>query len=197
MHFTYAAENIIPVTNIDFKPQTGEITYELKVPALIRVRIGIFDGPLYTTIIDWEQKQPGKYTEHWDGMDIGKKLILGGGGEVIATFNYITSDDNAFDPKELIAGFNITVSDAVNRKHVPWDWPGEKGILGTVHVGGQSRLPNGSHQYKVRILGFWHSVGLSLDDVRVGKDIFKKTSQDGKHIRLTGNDGDGHPPVTV
>ena len=115
LSFVYAAEKITPVTNIDFKPQTGEISYELKVPALIRVRVGVLDGPLYATLTNWEQKQSGKYLERWDGMDTDKKAHLGGGGDIVATFNYISQDDNVFDPKDLIAGFPM-VDNSIGRK---------------------------------------------------------------------------------
>ena len=101
----YGGERAIPAKDINFNSQTGEINYELTVPALVRVRVGVSDGPLYSTVLNWQPESIGKHKEIWDGKDMQKQIILMGRNDVVATFNYITDDDNTFDPKELLAAF--------------------------------------------------------------------------------------------
>jgi hypothetical protein len=53
------------------------ISYELPVSARVRIRIGVKAGPLYRTLIDWQPRPPGSYTERWDGKDKTGKVNLG------------------------------------------------------------------------------------------------------------------------
>ena len=49
--------------------RTGEIEYVLPKAGRVRIRLGIEDGPLLLTLIDWEPRQAGRQKEIWDGRD--------------------------------------------------------------------------------------------------------------------------------
>ncbi|MFH1229969.1 MAG: hypothetical protein V1709_00590 [Planctomycetota bacterium] len=85
-------ENKPVVKNIAFDKSTGVVSYELSLPARVRIRIGIADGALYRTIIDWDERGIGKHQESWDGMDSSKgRVKLTGRDDLVFTFNYFTA----------------------------------------------------------------------------------------------------------
>jgi hypothetical protein len=79
--------------DLSFDKKTGAISYELTVPAWVRVRFGIADGPLYRTIVDWQERNAGKHKEDWDGMDSSGNFKLVGRDDLVFTFNYFTEGD--------------------------------------------------------------------------------------------------------
>lgn len=81
------------VKDLSFDKKTGTVSYELTVPARVRVRMGIADGPLYRTIVDWQERGFGKHKEEWDGMDPSGRVKLTGREDLVFTFNYFTVGD--------------------------------------------------------------------------------------------------------
>ncbi|MBA5249008.1 MAG: hypothetical protein FE834_05665 [Gammaproteobacteria bacterium] len=55
----------------DFKKNisASQVEYNLPVASRMLVRVGIKDGPLLRTIIDWEPRSAGFHAEHWNGQD--------------------------------------------------------------------------------------------------------------------------------
>lgn len=84
-------ENIF--RDLSFNKKTNTISYELSIPAWVRIRIGVPDGPLYSTICDWEKREAGKHEERWDEMDPTGTLKLTGRDDLVSTFNYFTEGD--------------------------------------------------------------------------------------------------------
>lgn len=103
--------------NVSFDKKTGVISYELSVPARVRIRIGISDGPLYRTIIDWEEKEAGKHTQDWDGLDSSGTFKLAGRDDLVFTLNYFTTGD------EYLQDFNsadvLPLSGNLVGRHLP------------------------------------------------------------------------------
>lgn len=56
--------------------ETNTITYTLPKPCRTRIRMGIANGPLLHTLVDWKPRVAGEITEHWDGWDRGKALEI-------------------------------------------------------------------------------------------------------------------------
>ncbi len=77
--------------NLAFDKKTGVISYELTIPAWVRIRVGIADGPLYRTIVDWQERGAGEHKEVWDGMDAAGAFKLTGRDDLVFTFNYFTA----------------------------------------------------------------------------------------------------------
>jgi hypothetical protein len=48
---------------------SGVISYSLPVPARVLIRLGIRNGPMYRTLVDWKPRPAGKVNEQWDGFD--------------------------------------------------------------------------------------------------------------------------------
>ena len=47
----------------------GGISYNLPKDARVSIRIGIHNGPLLKTVVDWAPRKVGRHTEAWDGKD--------------------------------------------------------------------------------------------------------------------------------
>lgn len=56
--------------DIKFNLSTGEVSYVLPEPALVRIRIGLIEGgPLLYTLVDWEPRKAGFNIEKWSKKD--------------------------------------------------------------------------------------------------------------------------------
>lgn len=115
---------------ISFDPATATVSYELTHPAKVRIRIGTKDGPLFRTIVDWQEREVGLHKEEWNGMDVSGKIKLVGSHELVFTFNYFTEDDTFLKnlssedimprPEQLIIGRFLPSLD-INRLHKKHD----------------------------------------------------------------------------
>lgn len=47
----------------------GNIAYKLPAPARVLIRLGVHDGPMYRTLVDWRPRPAGSLVESWDGFD--------------------------------------------------------------------------------------------------------------------------------
>lgn len=48
---------------------TGLLSYVLPNTAMVRIRIGLKDGPLLRTLADWRPQLAGEHQQQWDGKD--------------------------------------------------------------------------------------------------------------------------------
>lgn len=81
----FADEEIKDVAqDVSFNKEGKTISYSLNFPAYIRIRLGVEEGPLYRTLLNWDKREPGKHQEQYTGLD-NKKTVF--------TFNYFTMDD--------------------------------------------------------------------------------------------------------
>ena len=105
INLLYCEDKVSAISDIRFVPETREITYRLKKPALIRARIGVLDGPLYAAVINWQKKEPGDHKQRWDGFDLDHIIDLSGRSDIVCTFNYIADGDDVVDTRDLTATF--------------------------------------------------------------------------------------------
>jgi len=56
-------------TDLHHDESAGVIRYELSAPAHIRLRVGLQDGALMATLLDWELREAGAHEEPWSGYD--------------------------------------------------------------------------------------------------------------------------------
>ncbi|MDD5174080.1 MAG: hypothetical protein PHV48_04570 [Candidatus Omnitrophica bacterium] len=68
---TAYAENTgeVSVTDIKWNEKERMLTYNLSGDAVVKIRVGLYAGPLYRTIVDLEKKPKGLNQETWDGKD--------------------------------------------------------------------------------------------------------------------------------
>ena len=59
----------LPVTTSDLPGGNKKISYSIDKAALVSIRVGINNGPMYKIISNWELTQPGPYSVKWDGWD--------------------------------------------------------------------------------------------------------------------------------
>lgn len=57
------------ITEAHIDPDTKVITYRLPVVARVLIRLGVQDGPLLKTLVDWKPRVAGEITEYWNGRD--------------------------------------------------------------------------------------------------------------------------------
>jgi hypothetical protein len=56
--------------------ENGIVTYTLLEPARLSIRIGIENGPLLKTLVDWRPRLSGPNEEQWDGKDASGVIDL-------------------------------------------------------------------------------------------------------------------------
>ncbi len=57
------------IVKADIDPITKAITYKLPEMSRVLIRLGVQDGPLLNTLVDWKPRVAGQITEHWTGRD--------------------------------------------------------------------------------------------------------------------------------
>lgn len=58
-------------------PITGRLTYVLRRPSRVSIRMGLKDGgPLLNTLINWVARDRGKHVEIWDGWDASNAINI-------------------------------------------------------------------------------------------------------------------------
>lgn len=79
----------------DYDPETGIITYYLPQQARVRIRAGLHNGPLYSTIVDWESQASGKHQVLWDGWSDDKMVRVSGQKEMVITIQAFSLPENS------------------------------------------------------------------------------------------------------
>jgi hypothetical protein len=69
---------------------TGAVSYRLPAPSRVLIRLGIRNGPMYRTLVDWEPRPAGQVTEYWDGYDADGFVKLRGRDAFTALITYVT-----------------------------------------------------------------------------------------------------------
>ena len=64
-----AKMNAVPFDTTDLPGSNKKISYSIEEPALVSIRVGINNGPMYKIISNWELTEPGNYSVDWDGWD--------------------------------------------------------------------------------------------------------------------------------
>lgn len=69
---------------------SGTVSYTLPAPSRVLIRLGIRNGPMYRTLVDWKPRPAGKVIEHWDGFDADQLVKLLGHDDFTALVTYVT-----------------------------------------------------------------------------------------------------------
>lgn len=78
------------ITRARYDRESGTLVYELPAPARVLVRLGIKNGPMHKTLVDWEPRIGGSITERWDGRDGHGLFALGEHKDFSAMITYST-----------------------------------------------------------------------------------------------------------
>jgi len=81
------------LTDAHFDQSAGTMTYRLPAAARVLVRLGVRNGPMYKTLVDWKPRVAGSITEYWDGRDEDGLVELWGKPGFSALITYVTLPD--------------------------------------------------------------------------------------------------------
>lgn len=62
------------VSDINWQEKEHLLTYNLSKDSRVKIRIGLYLGPVYRTIVNLEKRSQGKNQEQWDGKDKEGKI---------------------------------------------------------------------------------------------------------------------------
>ena len=81
--------------DIQYDPEKNEIHYVLPKAGRVNVRLGIQEGPLLSTLIDWPVREAGQHVESWDGTCSSGELNFGENPKLdIAVWSYNLSGNS-------------------------------------------------------------------------------------------------------
>ena len=83
------------LTEVTIDPDTKVITYRLPVMARVLIRLGVQDGPLLKTLVDWQPRVAGEITEYWNGRDQDSLIDLLNHPRFKMLITYFTLPENS------------------------------------------------------------------------------------------------------
>jgi hypothetical protein len=96
----------------------GGITFDLKAPARVMVRVGARGGAMMRSLEVWRPRAPGRVRVQWDGMDAsGVESLLGSEGLTVMVAAFALPDAT------LLTSGNRKRDYAAYRKARGWAWP--------------------------------------------------------------------------
>ena len=66
---TFSGGEVGDVLEVEHDRESGTIGYRLPRAARVLCRLGIRNGPMLRTLVDWKPRVAGAITEHWQGWD--------------------------------------------------------------------------------------------------------------------------------
>jgi hypothetical protein len=78
------------LTDGRFDRRGGTLTYRLPAASRVLIRLGIRNGPMLKTLVDWEPRVAGTITEYWDGKDEDGLVDLWGNPDFTVLITYVT-----------------------------------------------------------------------------------------------------------
>ncbi len=78
------------LTDASFDRQAGTVTYRLPAASRVLIRLGIRNGPMLKTLVDWKPRVVGTITEYWDGKDEDDLIDLLGESGFSTLITYVT-----------------------------------------------------------------------------------------------------------
>ena len=86
---TFSGGEVGDLTDVSFDA-SGIVSYKLPAPARVLIRLGIRNGPMYRTLVDWKPRPAGNVNEYWDGFDKDQLVKLQGHEDFSALVTYVT-----------------------------------------------------------------------------------------------------------
>ena len=93
-----AGEPVVKNLLVDKKNKT--ISYVLTKPATVRIRVGSKLGPLYRTLVNWQEQGKGSQSIKWDGMDSSGTFDILDNENFTFSLNYYLSGEEKLAFKE-------------------------------------------------------------------------------------------------
>jgi len=103
--FTFATTTPRDVTLSRLDASSGLVSYTLPESGRVLFRLGIKDGPMLKTLVDWKPRQVGPNIESWDGMDEDHLIPLAGNKDFTHVLTYVP-----FPPLTVVTFGNTELS---------------------------------------------------------------------------------------
>ena len=91
--FSGGLERDITIANVD--PQNHSIHYKMPEMGRVMIRIGIQNGPLMNTLVDWKPRVKGAITEYWNGKDNANVVDIYNHPDFKMVIAYFTLPENS------------------------------------------------------------------------------------------------------
>lgn len=86
---TFSGGEIGDITTARVDTEAGTITYSLPVAARVLIRVGVKNGPMLRTVVDWKPRPAGVVTDYWDGWDSDHTMNVAAAGGYSILITYI------------------------------------------------------------------------------------------------------------
>lgn len=90
---TFSGGVVGDLTDARFDRQAGTVSYRLPDAARVLIRLGVQNGPMLKTLVDWKPRVAGAVTEYWNGRDEDDLVDLWGRPGFNALITYVTLPD--------------------------------------------------------------------------------------------------------
>ncbi len=87
---TFSGGEVGDVTDAMVDRQAGTFNYRLPAASRVLVRLGIRNGPMLNTLVDWRPRVAGTITEYWGGRDESGLIDLASASGFTALVTYVT-----------------------------------------------------------------------------------------------------------
>ena len=90
---TFSGGVVGDITQVLFDAEAGTVVYRLPAASQVLVRLGVHNGPMLKTLVDWKPRVAGAITEYWDGYDQDGLIHLREHPDFRALITYATLPD--------------------------------------------------------------------------------------------------------
>jgi hypothetical protein len=81
------------LTEAKFDRTAGTVSYQLPAASRVLIRLGLHNGPMLKTLVDWKPRPEGAVTEYWNGRDEDGLFELRGRPGFNTLITYVTLPD--------------------------------------------------------------------------------------------------------
>lgn len=89
---TFSGAIVSDITDAQFN-LGGTVNYRLPEASRVLIRLGIHNGPMLKTLVDWKPRVSGQITEYWQGYDENKLIKMREHKDFTALITYVTLPD--------------------------------------------------------------------------------------------------------
>ena len=90
---TFSGGFVDDITSARFDREAGTVVYKLPEASRVLIRLGVKNGPMLKTLVDWEPRIAGSITEYWDGRDEDKVMLLHDHKDFTALITHVSLPD--------------------------------------------------------------------------------------------------------
>lgn len=90
---TFSGGVVRDITSARFDREAGTVVYQLPEASRVLIRLGVKNGPMMKTLVDWEPRVGGSITEYWDGRDEDKVTLLRDHKDFTALITHVSLPD--------------------------------------------------------------------------------------------------------